>query len=119
MFGCGGDRDHGKRPEMGAVAGRLADRIVVTSDNPRSEDPVAIASGDRRRHPRPRRTAAGRVELDRAEAIRAAVAAARAGDVVLLAGKGHEDYQETNGVRRHFSDARRRRRRAGARGAGA
>jgi UDP-N-acetylmuramoyl-L-alanyl-D-glutamate--2,6-diaminopimelate ligase len=105
VFGCGGDRDKGKRPEMGAAAGRLADRIVVTSDNPRTEDPAAIASA----------VLAGvaassnqrwSVELDRAKAIRMAIATAQPGDVVLVAGKGHEDYQEKNGVRHHFSDAR-------------
>jgi UDP-N-acetylmuramyl-tripeptide synthetase len=105
VFGCGGDRDQGKRPEMGAAAGRLADRIVVTSDNPRTEDPLAIANAivsgiaaTPNRH--------WRVEIDRAKAIRLAIAGARRGDVVLLAGKGHEDYQERNGVRHHFSDAR-------------
>jgi UDP-N-acetylmuramyl-tripeptide synthetase len=104
VFGCGGDRDRGKRPEMGAVAGRLADRIVVTSDNPRSEDPVDIASAvvagvatTANRH--------WRVEPDRGQAIRQAIAAAGAGDVVLVAGKGHEDYQEVAGVRHPFADA--------------
>ena len=105
VFGCGGDRDRGKRPQMGAVAAQRADRLVVTSDNPRTEDPAAIAdavvSGIR--------TAANpswSVELDRATAIGAAVAGARRGDVVLIAGKGHEDYQERDGVRRPFSDVR-------------
>jgi len=105
VFGCGGDRDAGKRPEMGTAAGRLADRLVVTSDNPRTEDPAAIASAVVNGI----RTTSNRhwsVELDRAKAIRAAIAAAGPGDVVLIAGKGHEDYQEKNGVRHHFSDAR-------------
>jgi len=105
VFGCGGDRDQGKRPEMGAAAGRLADRLVVTSDNPRTEDPVAIASAvvaGIRTTPNRKWS----VEPDRARAIRTAVAAARPGDVVLVAGKGHEEYQEKNGVRHHFSDAR-------------
>jgi UDP-N-acetylmuramyl-tripeptide synthetase len=105
VFGCGGDRDKGKRPEMGAAAGRLADRIVVTSDNPRTEDAAAIASAVVSGI----RTSSNRrwsVELDRAKAIRTAIAAAQPGDVVLVAGKGHEDYQEKNGVRHHFSDAR-------------
>jgi UDP-N-acetylmuramyl-tripeptide synthetase len=105
VFGCGGDRDKGKRPLMGAAAARLADRVVVTSDNPRTEDPLAIAeavvSGIATT---PNRQWS--VELDRARAIRMAIAGARRGDVVLLAGKGHEDYQERNGVRHHFSDAR-------------
>jgi UDP-N-acetylmuramoyl-L-alanyl-D-glutamate--2,6-diaminopimelate ligase len=90
VFGCGGDRDRGKRPEMGAVAARLADRVIVTSDNPRSEDPGTIAaeivagSG-------PQSTVV--VELDRRRAIQRAVSEAGAGDVVLVAGKGHEAYQ--------------------------
>jgi UDP-N-acetylmuramoyl-L-alanyl-D-glutamate--2,6-diaminopimelate ligase len=89
VFGCGGDRDKGKRPEMGAVAARLADRIYVTNDNPRGEDPRAIADA----------IAAGIgsrdyvVELDRRLAIEHAIAQASAGDVVLVAGKGHEAYQ--------------------------
>ncbi len=103
VFGCGGDRDAGKRPEMGRVAARLAARVVVTSDNPRSEDPAAIASaivhGIRdtgNRH--------WTVDLDRAAAIAAAIRDAVPGDVVLIAGKGHEAYQERNGVREPFSD---------------
>jgi UDP-N-acetylmuramoyl-L-alanyl-D-glutamate--2,6-diaminopimelate ligase len=104
LFGCGGERDRGKRPEMGRLAGRLADRVVVTSDNPRSEDPAAIASeivhglrdtGNRRYA----------VELDRAVAIASAIGAAKPGDVVLLAGKGHETTQECGHVRQPFSDA--------------
>ncbi len=103
VFGCGGDRDRGKRPEMGRIAATLADRVVVTSDNPRNEDPAAIASeivhGIR---PTGKRRYA--VELDRAAAIAMAVGDARAGDVVLLAGKGHESYQERAGVRAPFLD---------------
>ncbi len=104
LFGCGGERDRGKRPEMGRLAARLADRVVVTSDNPRGEDPAAIASeivhgirdtGNRRYS----------VELDRAIAIARAIGEARHGDIVLLAGKGHETYQECNGARQPFSDA--------------
>ena len=89
VFGCGGDRDRGKRPLMGAVAARLADRLYVTSDNPRSEDPQAIVDaivtgiGNR----------AHVVELDRRRAIERAIGEAQAGDVVLVAGKGHEGYQ--------------------------
>ncbi len=90
VFGCGGDRDRGKRPEMGAVAARLADRVIVTSDNPRSEDPGSIAAD----------IVSGSgiqstvvVELDRRRAIQRAVSEADAGDVVLVAGKGHEAYQ--------------------------
>jgi UDP-N-acetylmuramoyl-L-alanyl-D-glutamate--2,6-diaminopimelate ligase len=89
VFGCGGDRDSGKRPEMGAVAARLADRLYVTSDNPRTEEPQmivdAIVAGiGNREHV---------VELDRRRAIERAIAEAHAGDVVLVAGKGHEAYQ--------------------------
>jgi UDP-N-acetylmuramoyl-L-alanyl-D-glutamate--2,6-diaminopimelate ligase len=89
---------------MGRVAGRGADRIVVTSDNPRSEDPAAIAAAIVAGiHDTGHRTHV--LELDRAAAIGAAVATAQSGDVVLVAGKGHEDYQERDGVRRPFSDA--------------
>jgi UDP-N-acetylmuramoyl-L-alanyl-D-glutamate--2,6-diaminopimelate ligase len=103
VVGCGGDRDATKRPLMAAVAEREAQRVVLTSDNPRSEAPEAIlvemVRGLRRRD-------AALVEIDRASAIRAAVAQAGACDVVLVAGKGHEDYQEISGVKRPFSDAR-------------
>jgi UDP-N-acetylmuramoyl-L-alanyl-D-glutamate--2,6-diaminopimelate ligase len=103
VFGCGGDRDPGKRPEMGRVAAALADRIVITSDNPRSESPSEIASAVSRgvREAGNRRWV---IEIDRAHAIRSAVNEAKAGDTVLLAGKGHEDYQERDGVRTPFSD---------------
>lgn len=99
VFGCGGDRDPGKRPMMGEVARQRADRVIVTSDNPRSEDPLkiiaAVAAG-----------AGPRAEsvVDRAQAIRIAIAEAGANDVVVLAGKGHEPYQEVLGVRVPFSD---------------
>ncbi|MEO5701809.1 MAG: UDP-N-acetylmuramoyl-L-alanyl-D-glutamate--2,6-diaminopimelate ligase [Casimicrobiaceae bacterium] len=104
IFGCGGNRDPGKRVEMGRVAGQFADRIVVTSDNPRDEDPATIAEAVVRgvRETTNRRWM---LELDRGAAIRAAIHKARPGDVVLVAGKGHEDYQEKAGVRSHFSDA--------------
>ena len=101
VFGCGGDRDAGKRPLMGAVAQHHADRVVVTSDNPRSEDPAAIL------HQILQGTIAGntvRAEPDRAAAIALAIADAAPADVVLIAGKGHEDTQETAGVRQPFSD---------------
>ena len=100
VFGCGGDRDPGKRPLMGAVASRLADHVIVTSDNPRGEEPRAIIdqvmSG----------ILDGEVEAieDRQVAIFAALHQARAGDVVLIAGKGHETYQEIAGQRHPFSD---------------
>jgi UDP-N-acetylmuramoyl-L-alanyl-D-glutamate--2,6-diaminopimelate ligase len=91
VFGCGGDRDSGKRPRMGEVAGRLADWVVVTSDNPRSEDPGAIlseiAAGLQGQ------TTAYVLEVDRARAIALALARARPGDAVVIAGKGHETYQ--------------------------
>ena len=104
VFGCGGDRDPGKRSDMGRIAALGADRVVVTTDNPRGEDPAAIAQAVVRGI---RETGRSRwsLELDREIAIRTAIAAAHGGDVVLVAGKGHEDYQETKGVRTHFSDA--------------
>ena len=101
VFGCGGDRDSSKRPLMGAAAQHHADRMLVTSDNPRSEDPAHII------HQVLLGTIAGttvRAEPDRAAAIALALAVASADDVVLIAGKGHEDYQETAGERRPFSD---------------
>ena len=101
VFGCGGDRDAAKRPLMGAVAQQHADHVVVTSDNPRSEDPAAIV------HQILQGTIAGRTvraEPDRAAAIALALAEAAPADVVLIAGKGHEDTQETAGVRAPFSD---------------
>ncbi|WP_164963380.1 UDP-N-acetylmuramoyl-L-alanyl-D-glutamate--2,6-diaminopimelate ligase [Rubrivivax sp. JA1026] len=101
VFGCGGNRDATKRPLMGAIAARLADRVVATSDNPRDEAPCFILS-------QILAGVAGHDEVDviedRHEAIAYAVANAAPGDVVLLAGKGHEDYQEIKGVRRPFSD---------------
>jgi UDP-N-acetylmuramoyl-L-alanyl-D-glutamate--2,6-diaminopimelate ligase len=104
VFGCGGDRDRGKRAAMGEIAGRLADRVIVTNDNPRGEDPRAIA--DAIVEGLAALASDWIVELDRARAIERAIFDAREGDVVVLAGKGHEDYQETNGERRPFSDAR-------------
>ena len=131
VFGCGGDRDAGKRPLMGAIAERLADRVILTSDNPRNEEPRAIIAAIRAGikspprsqnqlaapHPRrgqPAHAALGRpgggmgcavtVEVDRTAAIRQAIQEADAHDVILLAGKGHEPYQEIAGVRLPFSD---------------
>ena len=103
VFGAGGDRDATKRPLMGAAAARLADALVITSDNPRSEDPLAIIAAIRGGIPAPA-SAAVQVEPDRAQAIAATLAAAAAGDVVLIAGKGHEEYQEIAGRRNAFSD---------------
>ena len=101
VVGCGGDRDAGKRPLMAAAAEREAARVVLTSDNPRSEDPLHILDQMRLGLRRPQ---AATVEADRAIAIAATVRAAAPEDVILLAGKGHEDYQEVAGVKRHFSD---------------
>ncbi len=98
VFGCGGNRDQGKRPEMGAIADRLADRVMLTNDNPRDESPAAIieeiCAG----------VAGAEIEADRAVAIQRAVAEAGDFDVVLIAGKGHEAYQEVAGVRLPFAD---------------
>lgn len=102
LFGCGGDRDSGKRPDMAAEAERAADVVVVTDDNPRSEHPEAIT-----RDILAGFTNAGAVAVihDRAEAIARTIRQAAEGDVVLIAGKGHETYQEIAGQRVHFSDA--------------
>jgi UDP-N-acetylmuramoyl-L-alanyl-D-glutamate--2,6-diaminopimelate ligase len=101
VFGAGGDRDRGKRPEMGHLAEALADVAIVTDDNPRSEDGDAIVAGIVAGMTAPERAV---VERDRARAIAAAIAQARPGDVVLIAGKGHEAYQEVAGVKRPFDD---------------
>jgi UDP-N-acetylmuramoyl-L-alanyl-D-glutamate--2,6-diaminopimelate ligase len=101
VFGCGGERDAGKRPLMGKIAAELADEVIVTDDNPRSEDPgrivadilAGIAAG-----------APVAIEHDRALAIRAALERSRPEDVVLIAGKGHEDYQIVGRSRRAFRD---------------
>ena len=98
VFGCGGDRDRGKRPQMGAIAARLSGRVVVTTDNPRTEVPAQILADITAGAP------AATVIEAREEAIRAAITEAGARDIVLIAGKGHEDYQEVLGVRRPFSD---------------
>ncbi len=98
VFGCGGNRDPGKRPLMGEVAARRADAVILTSDNPRDEEPQAILADIARGAP------GARTVADRAEAIRAALAEAGARDVVLIAGKGHELYQEVAGRRLPFSD---------------
>jgi UDP-N-acetylmuramoyl-L-alanyl-D-glutamate--2,6-diaminopimelate ligase len=93
VFGCGGDRDSSKRPLMGAVAARLSDHVVLTSDNPRSEDPLAIIREIEMGTKSPRGTASVTIEPDRRKAIGIAIALAEPGDVVLLTGKGHESYQ--------------------------
>lgn len=105
VFGCGGDRDRGKRPLMGAAAAELADHVIVTDDNPRSESPQAIVAeilGGIGLTAQP--VATPQVIHDRAEAIRTAVAQASADDVVVIAGKGHEDYQIYGSEVRAFSD---------------
>jgi UDP-N-acetylmuramoyl-L-alanyl-D-glutamate--2,6-diaminopimelate ligase len=101
VFGCGGDRDPGKRPLMGAAAERWADRVIVTDDNPRTEDPERIVSGILAGMQRPE---AATVIRDRRAAIFHALAEANAGDMVLIAGKGHEDYQIVGTQRFPFSD---------------
>lgn len=100
VFGCGGDRDPGKRAQMGAVAARLADQVILTNDNPRTEDPMQIIAAIQ----------AGMlgvkaiVQSDRAQAIELALSNAQSQDIVLIAGKGHEDYQIIGNDTRHFSD---------------
>ncbi len=101
VFGCGGDRDNGKRPLMGGIAERLADRVIVTDDNPRTEDGDGIIADILKGMEQP---ASALVQRDRASAIRIAVAEAVAGDLVLVCGKGHEDYQLVGDQRLHFSD---------------
>jgi len=100
VFGCGGDRDRTKRPAMGSVVSQLSDHVIITSDNPRTEDPAQIIAdiipGMRRDN--------YSVCVDREEALYQAVAAAKPGDTIIAAGKGHEDYQEIMGMRHCFSD---------------
>lgn len=100
LFGCGGERDTGKRPLMGSVAAALADKIIVTSDNPRSESPDAIITEVLQGM----NGAVYQVQPDRAQAIKLAILSAQPGDIVLLAGKGHETYQEVAGVKQPFDD---------------
>jgi UDP-N-acetylmuramyl-tripeptide synthetase len=99
VFGCGGERDAGKRPLMGNIASKLADQVFVTSDNPRSENPATIIAAI------VSEMKAGYViDADRANAIRVAIQGAKSGDIVLVAGKGHENYQEISGVKHPFDD---------------
>ena len=102
MFGCGGERDRGKRPQMAAAAQGGADRIIVTDDNPRGEDGDAIVADILEGFAHSHHV---QVERDRDRAIHRAISAARAPDVVLIAGKGHEAHQERNGARFPFNDA--------------
>ena len=101
VFGCGGDRDTGKRPLMGEIAERLADFVVLTDDNPRSEDPLNIIEDIQRGM---QLVDAVYVRRDRRAAIQFAIQHAEVGDVVLVAGKGHEDYQLVGNEKRFFSD---------------
>ena len=101
VFGCGGERDAGKRPIMGAIAERMADAVIVTDDNPRGEDGDAIVAQIVAGMHAPEHAT---VMRDRARAIGVAIAQARAGDVVLIAGKGHETYQEVGGAKHPFDD---------------
>lgn len=102
LFGCGGDRDHGKRPIMGEISGKMADFSILTSDNPRTEDPMeilaAVEEGIKQTN------GAYTVIENRREAIRYALEIAREGDIIILAGKGHETYQEIMGVKRPFDE---------------
>ncbi|MGY4522047.1 UDP-N-acetylmuramoyl-L-alanyl-D-glutamate--2,6-diaminopimelate ligase [Thermostichus sp. MS-CIW-30] len=100
VFGCGGDRDRGKRPQMGRIAATWADQVIVTSDNPRTEDPQQILRDILAGIPGSPRA----VEVDRRQAIRLAILAAQPGDTVVIAGKGHEDYQILGTEKIHFDD---------------
>lgn len=103
VCGAGGNRDHGKRPQMAAIAAKLSDRLIITSDNPRFEEPQAIINDmleGLTEEDRPRTLSI----VDRREAIKTAVAIAGKGDVILIAGKGHETYQDVCGVKHHFDD---------------
>lgn len=104
VFGCGGDRDRTKRPLMGEVAAKLSDFCVVTSDNPRTEQPVQILQDILPGVEKHMSAEQYHVEVDRRKAINFAVQMAESGDVVLLAGKGHENYQDVNGKKHHFDD---------------
>ena len=102
VFGCGGDRDHGKRPQMGEISGRIADYTIITSDNPRTEEPAEIVKeieeGIKKTN--------GKYEciVDRTEAIKKAISMANKLDIIVLAGKGHETYQEINHVKHHYDE---------------
>ena len=104
LFGCGGDRDRGKRPEMAQAAARWADELILTSDNPRGEDPNAIIEDAKKGFASDDLARKVWTDPDRARAITHAITIARHGDAVFLCGKGHEDYQETKGVKSHFLD---------------
>jgi len=101
VFGCGGDRDRGKRPQMGRIAEQLADRLVITSDNPRNEDPQAIMSDIRQGLQQPDEA---QLQTEREQAIRQAITQASDGDCILIAGKGHEQSQHVGDCKRPFDD---------------
>ncbi|MDA3880784.1 MAG: UDP-N-acetylmuramoyl-L-alanyl-D-glutamate--2,6-diaminopimelate ligase [Prolixibacteraceae bacterium] len=103
VVGAGGDRDKTKRPEMAAIACRFSDKVILTSDNPRSEEPAAIIE-DMKQGVDALNNKKTLVIVDRREAIKTAAMLAQSGDIILIAGKGHETYQEVNGVRHHFDD---------------
>ncbi len=103
VVGAGGDRDKTKRPEMAEIAAELSNRVILTSDNPRTENPEDILNDMEAGIPADRKRITLRIS-NREEAIKTAVAIAQSGDIVLVAGKGHEKYQEVNGVRHHFDD---------------
>ena len=103
VVGCGGDRDKGKRPEMAKIACNLSDKVILTSDNPRTEQPEQIIK-DMQAGVEIIHTKKTLAITDRREAIKAATAFAEPGDIILVAGKGHETYQEINGVRHDFDD---------------
>ena len=103
VVGCGGDRDKGKRPLMATEALKLSDKVILTSDNPRTEDPVAILN-DMKEGVAPELLAKSLTIVDRTEAIRTACMLASQGDYILVAGKGHETYQEIQGVKHPFDD---------------
>jgi UDP-N-acetylmuramoyl-L-alanyl-D-glutamate--2,6-diaminopimelate ligase len=103
VVGAGGDRDKTKRPEMAAIACKYSNKIILTSDNPRTEDPEAILN-DMQQGVDPVNAKNTLVIVNRREAIKTAVMLAHSGDIILVAGKGHEDYQEVNGVKHHFDD---------------
>lgn len=103
VVGCGGDRDASKRPEMASIAGRLSDKVILTSDNPRTEDPDAIIR-DMEKGIQPMDVKKVLSITSRAQAIRTAAQLAEQKDIILIAGKGHETYQEINGERKHFDD---------------
>ncbi|MBT5151801.1 MAG: UDP-N-acetylmuramoyl-L-alanyl-D-glutamate--2,6-diaminopimelate ligase, partial [Flavobacteriales bacterium] len=103
VVGCGGNRDKGKRPQMAAIAAKESNKVILTSDNPRDEEPATILA-EMEAGLSPNQKARVLTIADRAQAIKSALMLAQAGDIVLIAGKGHEKYQEIKGVRTHFDD---------------